>query len=78
MPGITLYPGASEVLWYSEAPILDLVILRHLPYPVLDELALTTTGFSPQYVWLMLSVEALAGPQGTLYGSDAQAGHFES
>ena len=41
----------------------------------LDEISLTTTGSQPQIRMVDVErVEALAGPQGTLYGSDAQAG----
>ncbi|MEL7186781.1 MAG: TonB-dependent receptor [Pseudomonadota bacterium] len=41
----------------------------------LDEIALTTTGSQPNIRMVDVErVEALAGPQGTLYGSDAQAG----
>ena len=41
----------------------------------LDELALTSTGSQPTLRMVDVArVEALAGPQGTLYGSDAQAG----
>ena len=41
----------------------------------LDEISVTTTGAQPAIRMVdMARVEALAGPQGTLYGSDAQAG----
>ncbi|HKX55796.1 MAG TPA: TonB-dependent receptor plug domain-containing protein, partial [Xanthomonadales bacterium] len=41
----------------------------------LDEIAITTTGSQPSVRMVDIErVEALAGPQGTLYGSDAQAG----
>lgn len=41
----------------------------------LDEIAITTTGSQPSVRMVDIQrVEALAGPQGTLYGSDAQAG----
>ncbi len=41
----------------------------------LDEISLTTTGDQPAIRMVDIErVEALAGPQGTLYGSDAQAG----
>lgn len=41
----------------------------------LDEISLTTTGDQPSIRMVDVErVEALAGPQGTLYGSDAQAG----
>lgn len=41
----------------------------------LDEISLTTTGLQPAIRMVDIErVEALAGPQGTLYGSDAQAG----
>ncbi len=41
----------------------------------LDEISLTTTGSQPSIRMVDIErVEALSGPQGTLYGSDAQAG----
>ncbi len=41
----------------------------------LDEISVTTTGDQPSIRMVDIhSVEALSGPQGTLYGSDAQAG----
>ena len=41
----------------------------------LDEMSLTTTGSQPGIRMVDIErVEALSGPQGTLYGSDAQAG----
>ncbi len=41
----------------------------------LDEIAITTTGSQPSVRMVDIErVEALAGPQGSLYGSDAQAG----
>ncbi len=41
----------------------------------LDEISVTSTGAQPSIRMVDISqVEALAGPQGTLYGSDAQAG----
>lgn len=41
----------------------------------LDEMSLTTTGSQPAIRMVDIErVEALSGPQGTLYGSDAQAG----
>jgi outer membrane receptor protein involved in Fe transport len=41
----------------------------------LDEISITTTGSQPMIRMVDIErVEALSGPQGTLYGSDAQAG----
>ena len=41
----------------------------------LDEISITTTGAQPGIRMVDIErVEALSGPQGTLYGSDAQAG----
>lgn len=41
----------------------------------LDEISITNTGSQPQIRMVDVArVEALSGPQGTLYGSDAQAG----
>ena len=41
----------------------------------LDEISITNTGSQPQIRLVDIArVEALSGPQGTLYGSDAQAG----
>jgi len=41
----------------------------------LDEITITTTGSQPSVRMVDVErIEALAGPQGTLYGSDAQAG----
>ena len=41
----------------------------------LDEISITTTGSQPAIRMVDIErVEALSGPQGTLYGSDAQAG----
>ena len=77
MPGINIvsYGATSSTVLFRGAITGSGYIAASTSSVYLDELALTTTGSQPTI--RMVDVErgeALAGPQGTLYGSDAQAG----
>ena len=77
MPGINIISyGASESTVVFRGAITGSGYIASSTSSVyLDELALTTSGEQPTIRMVDIArVEALAGPQGTLYGSDAQAG----
>ncbi len=77
MPGINIvsYGATSSTVVFRGAITGSGYIAASTSSVYLDELALTTTGSQPTIRMVDVErVEALAGPQGTLYGSDAQAG----
>ena len=77
MPGINVvsYGATSSTVVFRGAITSAGYIAASTSSVYLDELALTTTGSQPTLRMVDVArVEALAGPQGTLYGSDAQAG----
>ena len=77
MPGINIvsYGATSSTVVFRGAITGSGYIAASTSSVYLDELALTTTGSQPTIRMVDIErVEALAGPQGTLYGSDAQAG----
>ena len=77
MPGINIvsYGSTSSTIVFRGAITGSGYIAASTSSVYLDELALTSTGSQPTIRMVDIArVEALAGPQGTLYGSDAQAG----
>ena len=77
MPGINVvsYGAGGSTIVFRGAITGSGYIAASTSSVYLDELALTTTGAQPTLRMVDVArVEALAGPQGTLYGSDAQAG----
>jgi iron complex outermembrane receptor protein len=77
MPGINIvsYGASGSTVVFRGAITGSGYIAASTSSVYLDELALTTTGSQPTIRMVDVErVEALAGPQGTLYGSDAQAG----
>jgi len=77
MPGINIisYGASGSTVVFRGAITSSGYIAASTSSVYLDELALTTTGEQPTIRMVDVArVEALAGPQGTLYGSDAQAG----
>ena len=77
MPGINIvsYGATQSTVVFRGAITGSGYIASSTSSVYLDELALTTTGEQPTIRMVDVErVEALAGPQGTLYGSDAQAG----
>ena len=77
MPGINVvsYGATGSTVVFRGAITGSGYIAASTSSVYLDELALTTTGSQPTLRMVDVErVEALAGPQGTLYGSDAQAG----
>ncbi|MEC9415082.1 MAG: TonB-dependent receptor plug domain-containing protein, partial [Pseudomonadota bacterium] len=77
MPGINIvsYGATGSTVVFRGAITGSGYIAASTSSVYLDELALTTTGSQPTLRMVDVErVEALAGPQGTLYGSDAQAG----
>jgi len=77
MPGVNVvsYGATGSTIVFRGAITGSGYIAASTSSVYLDELALTTTGSQPTLRMVDIArVEALAGPQGTLYGSDAQAG----
>jgi iron complex outermembrane receptor protein len=77
MPGVNVvsYGATGSTIVFRGAITGSGYIAASTSSVYLDELALTTTGSQPTLRMVDVArVEALAGPQGTLYGSDAQAG----
>jgi outer membrane receptor protein involved in Fe transport len=76
MPGLNVVAGVTDSTVVFRGAITGAGYIAASTSSVyLDELPLTTTGSQPNVRLVDIArVEALAGPQGTLYGSDAQAG----
>lgn len=71
---ISYGPGLSTVV-FRGAVTGQGYVAQSTSSVYLDEISVTTTGSQPNIRMVDIErVEALAGPQGTLYGSDAQAG----
>ncbi len=72
---VVTYGNTSSVVIFRGAITGPGYIAASTSSVYLDEIAITTTGSQPSVRMVDIQrVEALAGPQGTLYGSDAQAG----
>jgi outer membrane receptor protein involved in Fe transport len=72
---VVTYSNTSSVVIFRGAITGPGYIAASTSSVYLDEIAITTTGSQPSVRMVDIErVEALAGPQGTLYGSDAQAG----
>ena len=68
-------PGANNIIFRGINTSLGSYISQAGASFYLDETSLTSTGSQPDVRMLDIAgVEALAGPQGTLYGDSAQAG----
>ncbi len=77
MPSVSVvtYSNSSNVIVFRGAITGPGYIAASTSSVYLDEISLTTTGAQPSVRMVDIArIEALAGPQGTLYGSDAQAG----
>jgi iron complex outermembrane receptor protein len=69
------FGAASSTIVFRGAVTGQGYIAQSTSSVYLDEISLTTTGSQPGIRMVDIErVEALSGPQGTLYGSDAQAG----
>jgi len=72
---VVTYSNSSSIVIFRGAITGPGYIAASTSSVYLDEIAITTTGSQPSVRMVDIErVEALAGPQGTLYGSDAQAG----
>jgi len=72
---VVTYGGSSSTVVFRGAITGPDYIGQSTSSVYLDEIAITQTGSQPSIRAVDLErVEALSGPQGTLYGSDAQAG----
>ena len=72
---VVTYSNASSVVVIRGAITGPGYIAASTSSVYLDEISITTTGSQPSVRVVDINrVEVLAGPQGTLYGSDAQAG----
>jgi len=77
MPSVTVvdYGAGSSNIVFRGATTSEGYVGQSTSSVYLDEIALTTTGQQPSIRMVDIErVEALTGPQGTLYGSDSQAG----
>ncbi|MGB5628355.1 MAG: TonB-dependent receptor plug domain-containing protein, partial [Woeseiaceae bacterium] len=72
---VVTYSSSSNVVVFRGAITSPGYIAASTSSVYLDEISITTTGSQPNVRMVDIQrVEALSGPQGTLYGSDAQAG----
>jgi outer membrane receptor protein involved in Fe transport len=72
---VVTYSNSSNVIVFRGAITGPGYIAQSTSSVYLDEISITTTGSQPGVRIVDIErVEALSGPQGTLYGSDAQAG----
>ena len=72
---VVSYGAGSSTIVFRGAITGNSYIAQSTSSVYLDEISLTTTGSQPSIRMVDIErVEALSGPQGTLYGSDAQAG----
>jgi outer membrane receptor protein involved in Fe transport len=72
---VVTYSPTSSVIVFRGAITGPGYIAQSTSSVYLDEVSITTTGSQPSVRVVDIErVEALSGPQGTLYGSDAQAG----
>ncbi len=72
---VVTYSASSNVVVFRGAITSPGYIAASTSSVYLDEISITTTGSQPNVRMVDIGrVEALSGPQGTLYGSDAQAG----
>ncbi len=72
---VVTYSNSSSVVVFRGAITGPGYIAQSTSSVYLDEISITTTGAQPSVRVVDIErVEALSGPQGTLYGSDAQAG----
>jgi iron complex outermembrane recepter protein len=72
---VVTYSNSSSVIVFRGAITGAGYIAQSTSSVYLDEISITTTGAQPSVRMVDIErVEALSGPQGTLYGSDAQAG----
>jgi iron complex outermembrane receptor protein len=72
---VVSYGAGSNTIVFRGAITGNSYIAQSTSSVYLDEVSLTTTGSQPSIRMVDIErVEALSGPQGTLYGSDAQAG----
>ncbi len=72
---VVTYSNTASVIVFRGAITGPGYIAQSTSSVYLDEVSITTTGAQPSVRVVDIErVEALSGPQGTLYGSDAQAG----
>ena len=72
---VVSYGSGSSTIVFRGAITGDSFIAQSTSSVYLDEMSVTNTGSQPDIRTIDIErVEALSGPQGTLYGSDAQAG----
>ena len=72
---VVTYGAGSNTVVFRGAITSSGYIAQSTSSVYLDEISITTTGSQPSIRMVDIErVEALSGPQGTLYGSDAQAG----